>query len=248
MRSWKGSTNLTANPETKPQSIGSKEKKIMRKLMVLLAIAGLMLMAVPAAQAYVYVDLTTDATGFRSSTDGNTIAQGFWTGTDGFKISWNIVKGDEYEYNYLITNLTGGPVDPRVQALAFAVSPDFQLIELPETTPAGALVGPIVLGGVSFDNAIYWTSLNAQTVAVHFDSLSAPVWGSFSAIDSAFGDPDPSIHNGDALVSIFMPDGATNFADYIPVPNAVPVPPSVWLFGSGLIGLVGLGWRRRKTT
>jgi hypothetical protein len=29
--------------------------------------------------------------------------------------------------------------------------------------------------------------------------------------------------------------------------NMVPVPPSVLLLGSGLLGLVGLGWRRRKT-
>ena len=28
---------------------------------------------------------------------------------------------------------------------------------------------------------------------------------------------------------------------------AVPLPPSALLFGSGLLGLVGLGWRRRKT-
>jgi hypothetical protein len=27
----------------------------------------------------------------------------------------------------------------------------------------------------------------------------------------------------------------------------VPIPPTVLLMGSGLLGLVGLGWRRRKT-
>jgi len=218
----------------------------MRKLMVLLAIAGLMLMAVPAAQAYVYVDLTTDGTGTRTSTDGQTIVQGFWAGTNGFQISWNIidVPGDEFEYNYSIRNLTGGSVDPRVQGLALSVSPDFRVNEPTETTPAGATVGPITMGGITFPNAIYWTGLNSLTVDVHFDSLNAPVWGSFSAIDSAFGDPDPMAHNGNAAVSIFMPDGSTAFGDYIPTPNGVvPVPPSVWLFGSGLVGLFGL---RRK--
>jgi hypothetical protein len=30
-------------------------------------------------------------------------------------------------------------------------------------------------------------------------------------------------------------------------PN-VPVPPTVWLLGSGLLGMVGLGWRRRNRT
>ena len=29
--------------------------------------------------------------------------------------------------------------------------------------------------------------------------------------------------------------------------NPVPVPPSVLLMGSGLLGLVGLGWRRRRS-
>ena len=30
--------------------------------------------------------------------------------------------------------------------------------------------------------------------------------------------------------------------------NAVPLPPSALLMGSGLLGLLGLGWRRRKTS
>jgi hypothetical protein len=28
--------------------------------------------------------------------------------------------------------------------------------------------------------------------------------------------------------------------------GAVPIPPTAWLMGSGLLGLVGLGWQRRK--
>jgi hypothetical protein len=29
--------------------------------------------------------------------------------------------------------------------------------------------------------------------------------------------------------------------------STVPIPPTVLLLGSGLLGLVGLGWRRRKS-
>jgi hypothetical protein len=28
--------------------------------------------------------------------------------------------------------------------------------------------------------------------------------------------------------------------------SAVPIPPTAFLLGTGLLGLVGLGWRRRK--
>lgn len=59
--------------------------------------------------------------------------------------------------------------------------------------------------------------------------------------------------NGDGISGIPMPAGGpfagfnANFnANLIPTPKAVPVPAAVWLFGSGLLGLVGVA-RRRKT-
>jgi len=32
------------------------------------------------------------------------------------------------------------------------------------------------------------------------------------------------------------------------LPSSVPIPPSVWLFGSGLLGLVGIARRKRQET
>lgn len=61
--------------------------------------------------------------------------------------------------------------------------------------------------------------------------------------------------NGDGLMGIPMAPGGP-FAGFnagfnadlspTPKPNAVPVPAAVWLFGSGLLGLVGVG-RRKKS-
>jgi hypothetical protein len=39
--------------------------------------------------------------------------------------------------------------------------------------------------------------------------------------------------------------GITDVVRLSVVPSAVPVPPSVWLFGSGLLGLIGIARRRQ---
>jgi hypothetical protein len=35
-------------------------------------------------------------------------------------------------------------------------------------------------------------------------------------------------------------------SDVLVVPNPVPIPAAAWLFGSALLGVVGLGYRNRK--
>jgi hypothetical protein len=57
---------------------------------------------------------------------------------------------------------------------------------------------------------------------------------------------------GDGINGTPMASGGTfqflnaNFnANLTPTPNIVPVPAAVWLFGSGLIGLLGVAKRRK---
>jgi len=68
--------------------------------------------------------------------------------------------------------------------------------------------------------------------------------GSF--IDGSPGEPGG---NGNVILTFRNPPGgedATLWA-YTPEIISAPVPPSVWLFGSGLIGLIGIA-RRKKAT
>jgi hypothetical protein len=46
------------------------------------------------------------------------------------------------------------------------------------------------------------------------------------------------LHNGE------FPGGAIRGQICDPLPNPVPLPAAVWLLGSGLLGLIGVGRRR----
>jgi hypothetical protein len=97
----------------------------------------------------------------------------------------------------------------------------------------------------------------AQTNLITFDSTTADpaIWGSFSlSIDLS----DPLLVG--QILQFGFNTTATNYEDSgvyydnicfnntggCPTPPAVPVPAAVWLFGSGLIGLVGVA--RRKSS
>jgi len=54
--------------------------------------------------------------------------------------------------------------------------------------------------------------------------------------------------NGTLLNSMIFPDQGINYTGITYAPSAIPVPAAVWLFGSGLIGLLGVSRRKSLKT
>ena len=103
------------------------------------------------------------------------------------------------------------------------------------------VVGPGQIGGsIKFN----WGATTGIDVIQVWD-VSGSTWTSTDALCS--GDASAVGFCGDGILGTGMIDGPfpgfnANF-DF----TAVPVPAAVWLFGSGLVGLVGVARRRRKS-
>jgi hypothetical protein len=86
------------------------------------------------------------------------------------------------------------------------------------------------------------TQVNAYTIVTNFANLGTCSYvndtiGGSPMASSAFGN-----HNGNFdVLSVHL----DNFVQ-TPQPPQVPVPAAVWLFGSGLLGLVGIARRKKK--
>lgn len=118
--------------------------------------------------------------------------------------------------------------------------------ELGFFTPSASAPGmPDTIPGVRF-----WGDSGSTTETISFTSAYAPMWGDFYATDTnaaaaawntGFTNPDTD------PISQEVSDGSVDF--HILVPGAggvpiIPVPPALWLFGSGLIGLIGISRRK----
>lgn len=96
--------------------------------------------------------------------------------------------------------------------------------------------------GAGCDGATLATQVNAYTISTNFASLGACTTGMVD--DGIGGDPMTS-----AAFSAFNANFdilSVHFDSFVPTPSAVPVPAAVWLFGSGLLGLVGIARRKKK--
>lgn len=100
---------------------------------------------------------------------------------------------------------------------------------------------PASFYGIKFDTG--GEGLNYFTLF----SLNKPVWADFYAKDGKTGGTGVYAHNA----GFGNPDPGSGYAGLFTIgPNSsggqVPIPPSVLLMGSGLLGLGLIGWRRRK--
>lgn len=111
-----------------------------------------------------------------------------------------------------------------------------------DTVEGGVFTGVVVGAGQVGGHILFdWnTATNIDVINV-WDVCT--VCGSYTSTDGPAGNPA----NPDGVTGYGMLDGAfpsfnANFDFVAPV----PVPAAVWLFGSGLVGLVGVARRRRK--
>ena len=109
------------------------------------------------------------------------------------------------------------------------------------TVEGGTYTGVVVGAGQVGGHILFNWGANSNIDVVNVWDVGAG--GVYTSVDAPAGNPV----NPDGIPGFGMIDGAflgfgANF-DF----TAVPVPAAVWLFGSGLLGLVGVA-RRRKAT
>lgn len=96
-------------------------------------------------------------------------------------------------------------------------------------------------GEVGFGLYFDWSTNSGIPVLAVFNCGSGAPGSTCSAVDTD-GDGVP----GTAMQTAPFPGQTPAFSGTVAGVSAVPVPAAVWLFGSGLIGLVGVG-RRKKS-
>ncbi len=199
-------------------------KKMMNKWTTALVLG---VFSLPASAAFVQYDATID-----DCDDGGSGACGFL----------NVPIGGDIQGFF---DVPDGPTGPILAGDISGFNPDFGGSELPNplmrVAGFGALSGPVTDSTLSI-------GMDNIPVSGFIDVLWVQPGDGRSIITTfnADGTFSSEFRNGllDAPV-LFTSSGSGTWSDFNAAPPAVPVPAAVWLFGSGLLGLVGVARRRR---
>lgn len=228
-----------------------------RNFTVLLALAAVLLlpMAANATMVPVPLDGAGTATNTLISPSGVYATDGW---SNGFSITSAVTRFVDnqgfyvYEYDYLATVPTkefshiifgvsaGAPSTNFWQGTVNDHTTPLVTANYSPSDPGNSNPGlPAAFWGIKFDD------LSGTNVEFSFFSYNAPVWQDFYAKDGTSGGSDVYAYNTGFGQTITPYD-----TNYIIGPDSVggkvPIPPSVLLMGSGLLGMGILSWRKKK--
>jgi hypothetical protein len=200
-------------------------KKEDAKMKRLSAVGLLLLLCIAAVPAQV---LASTYSGFLTAGGGGLTATEQWNSTS-TKLSWDITgSGTSWSYSYTFIVPAKNISHFIIQVTDGASQGDFSagLLDLYSSSSQGnSNPGmPKPLYGLKFNGS-------ALSLTVFFTSTHAPVYGDFYAKDGT-SSGNPVYAYNDSTHQILRPDGTGI--------SPVPIPPTVWLLGSGLVGLIGL--------
>ena len=213
-----------------------------------LVLFSLMFIALPARADLIWgTDASDQLTGSRSSSNGID-ASASWDG-GAFELGWNISWDQPnglWTYQYTV-NVTRK--DP--SHFILEVTEDGENFNTYQGTDAKVVLPPQVWhqdeSNPDMPNNIYGVKFDFGGDPVIYTIVTdrAPVWGVFYAKDGK-DNLDPTLDKvvawSNALNYDYKNDISLTENDFIVRPDGVtvvPLPGAVWLFGSGLVGLVG---------
>lgn len=142
--------------------------------------------------------------------------------------------------------IMGGPTSTvsGVGALPATDGMNFGTAKLPKFLPLGPspAATKTLNTGAGCDGSTLATQVNAYTITTNMANVGVCTTG--MANDGIGGDPMTSAAFAGFNANFDIT--SVHFDSFVTAPAAVPVPAAVWLFGSGLLGLVGIARRKKK--